>query len=132
MEHGRVLAIFYYIFGALTMACSSIFILHVIMGMMLASGSWDNPGTGPPAAAGFFLSGIGLLAVAIGWCLGILMIVGGRFLATFRHHTFCIVAACLVCMNFPLGTILGVFTILWLVKPEVQAAFRGNENSAIP
>ena len=40
-----------------------------------------------------------------------------------RNRSFCFVVACLSCFNVPLGTILGIFTILVLNRPSVQAGF---------
>src|SRR6266545_3002302 len=53
-----------------------------------------------------------------------LIFVAGRFLAARRRHTFCIVVAALCCAFFPLGTALGVFTILVLMRPTVKAMFQ--------
>jgi len=40
-----------------------------------------------------------------------------------KHHTLCIVAAAIVCLSFPLGTVLGVFSLIVLMKPEAKAIF---------
>jgi uncharacterized BrkB/YihY/UPF0761 family membrane protein len=40
-----------------------------------------------------------------------------------RHHTICIVAAAFCCLSFPLGTILGVFSLIVLMKPEAKYLF---------
>ncbi len=40
-----------------------------------------------------------------------------------RHRTFSIVIASLSCMSFPFGTILGVFTLIVLVRPSVKILY---------
>lgn len=40
-----------------------------------------------------------------------------------RHHTLCIIAAAFCCLSFPLGTILGVFSLIVLLKPEAKQLF---------
>jgi len=48
-----------------------------------------------------------------------------------RHHerrTFCLVAAWLTCAVFPIGAVLGVFTILQLIQPDAEEAFADAEN----
>lgn len=40
-----------------------------------------------------------------------------------EHRVFCLVVGWLMCASFPLGTVLGVFTILQLTRPEAQSAF---------
>ncbi len=47
----------------------------------------------------------------------------GRFLSRRQHHTFCVVISALNCMYMPLGTALGVFTILVLQRPSVRTLF---------
>jgi hypothetical protein len=44
-----------------------------------------------------------------------------------ERRAFCLVAAWLVCALFPLGTVLGVFTILQLIQPEAERAFAEAE-----
>jgi len=39
------------------------------------------------------------------------------------HYRYCFVMACLSCVNMPLGTVLGVFTIVVLVRPGVKELF---------
>ena len=43
---------------------------------------------------------------------------GNRFLSR-----ICIVMAALACLSMPFGTVLGVFTIIVLARPSVQALF---------
>jgi hypothetical protein len=47
----------------------------------------------------------------------------GRNLAQQRRYTFCLVIAGLLCIFIPFGTVLGVFTIVVLVRPSVKALF---------
>ena len=44
-------------------------------------------------------------------------------LMRYRHRTFCIVMAAIHCLYVPIGTVLGIFTIIILCKPEAQALF---------
>jgi len=46
--------------------------------------------------------------------------VAGRFTARQKHDTFCFVMACVECLFMPLGTVLGVFTILVLNRQGVK------------
>jgi len=39
---------------------------------------------------------------------------------------FCLIVAGIICIFMPLGTILGVFTIIVLVRPSVKAMFEGQ------
>ena len=52
-----------------------------------------------------------------------IMILAGRFLAARRRHLFCIVIAGIACMFMPMGTVLGIFTIIVLMRPSVKELF---------
>jgi hypothetical protein len=58
-----------------------------------------------------------------GWTLAGLLIYAGRCLARRTRRLFCLVAAGLGCLFFPLGTVLGVFTFIVLSRPTVRAVF---------
>ena len=68
-------------------------------------------------AGGFILIGlIGAVALAL----------AGLFLSRRTRYTYCLVVAGLACMFMPFGTVLGVFTIIVLVRPSVKAMFEGD------
>jgi len=64
--------------------------------------------------------------------LAVLMIIAGRFLAKRRHHTFCIVVAAIACLFMPFGTILGVFTLVVLMRDSVRLQFDAIAAPAVP
>ena len=47
----------------------------------------------------------------------------GRSLATRKRYRLCFVMACIELLNFPVGTILGIFTIIVLQRPGVRDLF---------
>ena len=61
--------------------------------------------------------------LACGWTAAVLLAWSGRCLAQRRRYIFCMVMAAIACLFVPLGTVLGVFTIVVLAKPEVKATF---------
>lgn len=48
-----------------------------------------------------------------------------------ERRTFCFVVAWLICAFFPLGTVLGVLTILQLIQPEAERAFQEAEQLSV-
>ncbi|MCW1923936.1 hypothetical protein OKA05_15320 [Luteolibacter arcticus] len=127
-EHLKLLAIFHYVVGGMTMLFGSFPILHVIMGIMMlngkfATGSPTSPGAGMGNEFGWVFIGMGSMFILIFWTFAVLLIYAGRCLSARRKHTYCFVMACLSCVHFPLGTALGVFTILVLQRPSVQGLF---------
>ena len=68
---------------------------------------------------------IGSIGVLISWTLATLKFLAARWIHRYCCYRFCIVVAALDCLNMPLGTILGIFTILVLAQPAVRARFEG-------
>ena len=128
IEHLRLLSIFYYVMGGMGALFSLIPVFHVAMGIAVVAGGMPSaPGSGPPAAFGWFFIAIGATIIIIGETFSICTILAGRYLATRRAYLFCLVIAALNCMHMPLGTALGVFTIIVLVRPGVKELFEQGE-----
>ena len=50
-----------------------------------------------------------LMFILLGWILGVVVLVSGRFIARRKHYNFGFVVACVECLLMPFGTVLGVF-----------------------
>jgi hypothetical protein len=70
----------------------------------------------------------GIMIVAM-WSFAIVLLCAGRCLQERRRHTFCLVVAGLECMMMPFGTVLGVFTIIVLLRPAVRQLFGEGDGS---
>jgi hypothetical protein len=122
----KLLGIFHYIMGGFTALFSCMFLLHVAMGIAMLCGALEGEGcsgTPPPRALGLLFTIFPSLLVLGGWTLGGCMIAAGRKLQHHRSHTFCLVIAGIECMLMPLGTILGVFTLVVLTKESTKTLF---------
>jgi hypothetical protein len=128
-EHLRLLSIFHYVLGGLAMFFSCFFIFHIIFGLVMINAPasfWNHNGNhqaGPPAFFGWFFLVGGCFAIMFGWTLGGLLIYAGRCLNLRKRHLFCTVVAAVSCIMMPLGTVLGVFTIMVLQRPHVRELF---------
>jgi hypothetical protein len=121
-EHLRLLSILYYIWGGLA-ACGSCFtiIYAVVMGAVFtAAGQTAN---GPPPWLGGVLFVILSIVFVLVFALAALTIWTGFNLSRRRHYVLCMVVAAINCLSFPLGTALGVFTIVVLGRPSVKPLF---------
>jgi hypothetical protein len=124
-EHLRLLSILHYVWGGLA-AFGSCFIgvYALVAGGVITLVSKQT--NGPPAWLGMFvfviMGAIFLLTAA----QSALSIWAGRCLAQRKNHTLCLVEACLSCLSIPLGTALGVFTIIVLQRPSVKQMFEQN------
>lgn len=123
-KHLDLLAIFHYVVGGLTAFFSCFFLIHPFMGLAMLSGVMDT-GEFPVAFAWMFIL-IPSVFILGGWTIAALIIVAGRRLKQRRSHTFCLVIAAIECMFMPYGTVLGVFTIITLIKDRVKEMFAVN------
>ena len=122
VEHLKILSILYYVWGGL-MACISCFgLLYVVIGLVAVIAGAQHQG-GPPAFVGGMFIFIGVAFVLLGGTVGGLTIWAGRCLAQRKRYMLCFVMACIACLSVPLGTALGVFTIIVLQRPAVKAMF---------
>ncbi len=130
-EHLKLLSIFHYVVGGIA-ACFACFpIIHLIIGIvMLAGGFQDASGQGPPRAIGLICVIMALFIITLGWTFAVCLIIAGRLLAKRKHYMFCFVMACISCIFMPFGTVLGVFTIIVLVRPSVKELFEANKGIA--
>jgi hypothetical protein len=123
----RLLSIFHYVLAGMHALCATFPILHLAIGAALvfaperlASGD----GEAPPAVVGWFFMLVAGALMTFGFTLAACIAVAGRYLSQRRRYMFCLVTAGVMAALFmPFGTILGVFTIIVLMRPSVKAAF---------
>jgi len=152
-EHLRLLSIFHYIVGGIGYLVSLFPIIHLVFGIfvLVSSEELDHPritASSPSDASveavevpprhelapkpdevfparwfGLMFIVIPALMILCGFTLSTFVIVAGKRLASQRSHTFCLVIAGIECLIVPFGTVLGVFTILTLIRPEARQLF---------
>ncbi|AVP98485.1 hypothetical protein C7S18_15400 [Ahniella affigens] len=123
-EHLRLLVIFHYVCAGV-MAFFALFpIIHLIMGIAIVAG-WlpEQPGNESPAALGWIFIGVALMFMMIGFTFAGMVFRVARKLKARQSFTFCLVISGLLCLFMPMGTALGVFTIIVLNRPSVKALF---------
>ena len=123
-EHLKLLAVFHYVLAGLSVVFGCFFIIHIVMGGVMLSGSMSGgSGPPPPKEIGWLFVIGGGFAILISWAMAFALFLAGRWLSARRNWTFSFVFACIACLNVPLGTALGVFTIIVLQRPSVKALF---------
>lgn len=134
LDHLRLLSIFHLVVAALTALFALFPIIHVALGIAMVNGAMDGgqaagngPPVGPPPFFGWIFVVVGGLAILFGQAMAICMALAGRKLGRHTGYYFCMVVAGIECMMMPLGTLLGVFTIIVLVRPSVRQLFGVNQ-----
>jgi hypothetical protein len=128
VEHLRLLSIFHFVLAGLHAMLGCLGIIYVIAGAVFVSTPQMFPShngqPGPPPAlfGGMFIV-FRAFFLLLGWVIASLLACAGYFLGQRRHYMFCLVMACVSCIFMPLGTILGVFTIMVLQRPKVRVMF---------
>jgi hypothetical protein len=129
-EHLKLISIFHYVVGGLAAFFACLPIIHLVIGIVMLAGGFAEA-SGDEEFPVFL---IGLMFVLMpgffmlcGWALAVCLIVAGRQLAKRKHYMFCLVMACISCIFMPFGTVLGVFTIIILMRPSVKELFASTK-----
>jgi len=126
-EHLELLSIFHYVVAGITGLASLLPLAHLALGLSVISraGAGRRPGFDDlfAAAVGWFFVLFAGLAVACGLTFAACLAIAGRSLAQRERYTFCLVVAAIACAVVPFGTLLGIFSLLVLLRPTVRAAF---------
>jgi hypothetical protein len=122
LEHLKLLSIFHYVVGGMTALFACIPFIHFFMGLALSTGTF--PDTDAEAQKiGIFIMVIAALFIAAGWTLATMIAIAGRNLQKRTRYLFCLVMAGVECIIMPFGTVLGVFTIMVLMRDSVKELF---------
>ena len=133
-EHLRLLSIFHYIVGGLAALFSFFPLIYAAFGafMLYASAHPQmQQGEPPPPFLGWIFIGMGCFFFLVGETLATCIVLAGRFIAQRRRYWFVFVTACVQCLFFPFGIILGVFTIIVLSRASAKQLF-GVEGHVTP
>lgn len=125
VEQLKLLSIFHYVVGGLHALFGSFGLIHFFVGLsfIFAPGSWGAGANSPPEWFGLLFAVLGGSFVLFGWTLGALTIYSGRCIATRKKKKFSVVMGAINCAMVPLGTVLGVFTLILLTKDETRSLY---------
>ncbi len=118
----RLLSIFHWVLAGVAVLFSALPAAYLALGVAMVRGRF-GPSHPHPEPFGWLMVAVGIAFVVLGLAYAGLVACAGRCLARTRHWTFVIVVAALSCAFFPVGTALGVFTIVVLSKPDVRILF---------
>jgi hypothetical protein len=126
-QHLQLLSVFHYVVAAIQALFACLPLLHFGFGALMffvPEKLGHGRDAGPPAFIGLFVMLLAGAAIAFGIALAVGTFIAGRSLAERKSHLFCLVMAgvnAAICT--PFGTVLGIFTIIVLLRPSVKQAF---------
>lgn len=135
-QHLSVLSLLHYVHGGLLLLGSLFPMLFLGIGIFFLVAP---PTPGPPnsplgqdvsrtfAMVGGMYAAMGGIGVLYCWLLAAASIVAGRWLGRYRKWMACNILGGITCFHIPIGTVLGIFTILVLQRPTVKAMFQAVE-----
>lgn len=128
LENLRILGAFYYVVACFAAMIALIPMIHLAIGSILLIVSSFNPKEMFPLGlvGGVFVA-VAAFLILLGATFGTCLFFAGRFLRQTRHYYYCLVMGGVACVFFPWGTILGVFTLILLSKPEVKELFKDGK-----
>jgi len=125
-DHLNLLAIFHFVVAALAfVGLAFLLVQYLIMNTVFTNPSvWQSQKGGPPPAEIFAMFKWIYFAIAL-FFLGFsfLNIISGLCIRARKHRTFSLVVAGANCLQVPLGTILGIFTIIVLTRDSVSQVY---------
>ena len=125
-EHLKLLSIFHYIRGALTILTSSFLIFYFIFFALFSTlakhpeFAGDEFGSEFPSAIFTIFTILFGVLILLGIIFGILQIMSGIFMKKRKNRMFSFIIAILELIFIPYGTILGVLTIIVLQRESVK------------
>jgi hypothetical protein len=128
-EHLRLLVIGHTVYAGWSALLGLFWLIYVGFGVLfLAVPTFAPPSHGAAAGPsaqlfGIFFIVIGGIAFLFAETLAFLNFLAARSISRRQRRTLCTVVAALDCLSLPLGTVLGVLSLVVLTRASVQAEF---------
>ncbi|GAA5122052.1 hypothetical protein JIN84_01525 [Luteolibacter yonseiensis] len=134
-EHLKLLAVFHFIVGGFSLVIIGFLVMHfmimkqVFMNPSMWKGS-GGPAHAPPAEVFQIFIWFYVVAGVLVVLSGVANVLSGLFLQRKKYRTFSLVVAGTNCLHFPFGTVLGIFTLLVLLRESVRQSY--ERENAVP
>lgn len=122
----RTLAIGHYVVAGTTALFACMALIYIAMGFFFVAfgpSMTSSNDQAPPAFVGWIFVAIGAVFFVLGLGYSACVYFAGRNIAQRRRYTFCQVIAGVNCLNMPLGTVLGIFTFVVMMRPGIRERF---------
>lgn len=128
-ENLRLLGIFHFVYAGLVLVGSLLPVVWLTMAAVWWPELAADRGAGSDmpmmltGTVGLAVAGFGIL---VAWLWAGVLVVAGRSLMQSRRHTFCMVVAAVSCLSFPVGTLLGLATLVVINRNDVRELFEAR------
>jgi len=130
-EHIKTLSICHYVYAGLAACGSCLGGFYIAMGALIGEAIKHAPQSDPAKAPPpefvhlftMLFTGIGVAIVVVALTVAVLCVLSARAMSQRRNRTFSLVVASILCLSVPLGTTLGVFTLVVLTKPAAERLY---------
>jgi len=124
-EHLRLLSIFHYVCAWPASLFAYIPFIHLLIGILiiLSPCAFGPAKEQPPAFIGCFFVILAPAFLLVVRTYAVLLAGAGRCLQRRKHHLFCLIMAGVACLFIPIGRVLGVFSLIVLMRPSVKDLF---------
>ncbi|MBI1177162.1 hypothetical protein GC207_06945 [bacterium] len=124
----NLLAVFHFVVGGLGFVCACIPLIHLAIGIaiIVAPDRVFKNSEPAPVLVGYLFVIVATLFILVGWTAAIFTAVSGWMIKKRRRRMFSFVMGAVLCIFFPFGTVLGVFTLILLNKESVKALYDGE------
>lgn len=124
VRHLSTLSILHYVYGGLMLlGAVTLAVIFFAVGGLLQSDLVQQANDPPPEFVTTIMQGMGTgIAVFVGiW--GLLVVLSGYWISKRRNRVGSMIIAGLCCLSFPIGTALGIYTLVVLANSEVEQAY---------
>ncbi|HVT14223.1 MAG TPA: hypothetical protein VHE55_18315 [Fimbriimonadaceae bacterium] len=124
-ENLRTLEILHRVYGGITalLSCCVACYVTFVLGILGFAASQDRHAGGPPVAVVGIFAVIWIVVIALVGGLAIMNFVCANWLRDRRNWTGVVIVSAFNCLHMPLGTALGVFTLIVVNRPNVRSLF---------
>ncbi len=134
LGHLKMLSIFHYVAAGLSLFGLLCFLLYFAMFQAILANPkmWEGQKDPPPMEIFAVFKWFFLLFGA--WFLAsvVLNVLSGIFIHAHKNRTFCLVTAAVNCVHIPIGTVLGVFTFIVLLRDSVEQLYKSPKVEVPP
>ena len=130
-DHLKLLSICYYVSAGCMTLFSFFSLIYFVMGIFILIAGRSVPSAGragepPPEFMGAVFIALGLTIFLLMILGAILKFIAGSRIRQRRSRIFCMIVAGIGCLEFPYGTLLGIFTFIVLARNSVRKLFEAT------